>query len=223
MVPSLRVAAPHRFDLESIINECLPRIETHHGLIGFTVDSTCDRFIENLVERIKEEMLPFAEVCVRKLNSVDGIRPSDFAIKRIRQMRDTLRVQDIVCSAVVPDRTAVTALWSAVCGELGRDCPRRFVLLVMVHEATEPPPGMYALTMPVFHRHHARAWWRDLVFMKRWPGTHLQDILAAYAAGNGISEPLDMDTIYDDLTDAIDLLKHYDDEELFHAAWMGRR
>ncbi|HEX7842525.1 MAG TPA: hypothetical protein VF469_33860, partial [Kofleriaceae bacterium] len=80
------------------------------------------------------------------------------------------------------------------------------------------------LPTPEFQYSHAATWWRELMTVQGWRGVGLSRILKTFGSADAQDEEtLDMDVVYEDLADAMALLKDHSDEELFCAAWTARR
>lgn len=147
-VPALDLGATHRFDLHAVVEACLPRIRRQRGLIGFTMHCTCDPLVTNLIERIKDEMRVFSDPRARYMNMVDGLRSVPTALAQIGRLRDTLRVQDVICSVVVIDAATAATLWQGACQLLGGAWANRFILFAMIRQPCIPLSGMTQLPTP---------------------------------------------------------------------------
>jgi hypothetical protein len=221
-VPALELGALHRFDLHLLLEVCRPRIRKTKGLIGFTVDSPCDRLIDHLAERLKDEISTLGPVLPRVVNSVSGLRSVQSAVTQIRGFKPLVRVHSVVCKVVVADGALAAKLWEAATAELAADCPNRFVFLVLIKEGFATPPGMVELPRPSFQQHHAVDWWREVIEVRRWQSARLHDLLHGFEQGLDSEGGLDMDVVYDTLAEALEMLKRYPEEDRFHAAWAKR-
>lgn len=222
-VPALELGVPHRFDLDTLVEECVPKIRKHTGLLGFTLSSPCDRLIDNLCERVKDAMSTFGGAHRRQLNAITGITSKDKAINQLQKLL-TITAHDIVCSAVVSDDAAASEMWTVAKNQSGSVRQQRFVLFMLLKEDCTSPAGMLALQPPVFRLHHAESWWREVLHVRMWGRERLMDILHCFVrpSDERAGDDLDIDGVYDGLADAIELLKIHTDEEQFHAAWSRR-
>jgi hypothetical protein len=92
---------------------------------------------------------------------------------------------------------------------------------MLITEEFETPKGMFVLPTPVFRQHHAENWWREVLDVRKWPPHRLPQILHGFARplDPECDDQLDMECVYDDLLDAINLLKDHTDEDRFYDAW----
>jgi hypothetical protein len=217
-VESLDPGVIHRFDLDTLMDACLRPIAASTGLIGFIIHSRCDRLVRYLIERVKENWISDEAPRDRHINTIGGLKAVPSAIAQLQKLRRSLAAHDVVCSAVVVDGAAAAELWAGALVEPVAT-RKRFVLFVFVHEPASTPAGMFPLPSPVFHYHHAVRWWRDVLKVYGWRSS-VDDLLRGFAGvSEPAQEPLDMDGVYDDLSDAIALLREHREEEPFLAAW----
>ncbi|APR86273.1 Hypothetical protein A7982_11622 [Minicystis rosea] len=214
--PAVDLLAPHRFDLNGLLDVCLPSIVRAKGLVGFTLRCPCDLVLDNLIERVKDDRSTFGSAFSHKLNTAGGLRNLERTIAELRRLRRTAERQEVVSGVLLVDGRAAAELWAGAVDVLA-DCPNRFVLFMLIREDFAAPGGMIELPEPVFLEHHVTSWWREVLAVRGWSAAHLDVLLRAF--GTAADGRLDMDGVYIGLRRAVELLRTYTDEDEFITAW----
>lgn len=220
-IPALELGTPHRFDLTSLLDACLPKIRNGSGLIGFTVRCLCEALRDNLLERVKYERSVRGPTLTRNIELAGGLRSVPSAITKLHKLRSVAESHDLVCGVLLGDGAASEELWRGALAALDR-CPNRVVLFMLMADDIPTPPGAHELPTPVFLRHHAESWWREVLEVQKWSTANIDELLAGFGPA-AADDRLDMTDVYDGLADAIHMLKHFTDEDRFRAEWAGRK
>lgn len=216
-IPALR-SRLHRFDLSAAVDACLPRILKQQGAIGFAVHCLCNELVKHLAERFKEGMRSNARVF--HISTV--LRDTSAVSRRFVEIRAALQVQDVVCSVVTADAHTSAQLWAELSGALQELRTRRFVLILGLHEDCAIP-GVTRIQTPAFLYTHLLDWWQQVLETRGWNNL-LDPVLEASGASVAHSDAeLDMDRVYDDLTNALKVLQDNPDEKQFYDDWIAPR
>ena len=163
--PSYKVPQTCHFDLDKLVDECLPVLESR-GLVGLVVPCDDGKFLENFCERLKEELLGRENTQVRPPLSFNPKRISvSRAVAKVKRYQALLQSGNVVCPVRVPKDGAAIAnrFWQNLCFEFDSEFEYRLIIVMAGPSDCVFPDGPFRLPPPQFKEVHVLQWFQNLV------------------------------------------------------------
>ncbi len=208
-IQSYQLPSPCNFDLKSLIDDSLERVEGKHGLIGLAVPCDDDAFLENFGERLKKELGRRNIQVWPRFTLKPAHVSTDEAITIIKRCKQALQNREILYPIVIhiSDKHISNAFWQAICHEFTGSFENRLIVIMVGDSTCAFPDDLPLLDPPQFREAHIITWVRDVVGYLGWPDAVREVWKQQMVAECSYNNTLHMRFVYEHLVDTLHLLQ----------------